>query len=253
MHREMTTRLLVVASLGCFTMTLNWFAVSAGFLDLVVRLHIGVNGLAWVVSSFILGYGIVHIPAGIWAQRFGLRRVVVAGLLAESMAAGLSGYAPNLVSILGLRLVAGAGAAMVMGSELALVTANFRGRRLALAQGIACSGAYALGALTGLYGWVSVIGWLGMRGALALAGVIGIVTAGLHLGFLPAKYGRAYDRTPTWRAFQRVIGHPNLRWVGLGAMGGYGAYFTLSQLGPTYLVTAFHLTPAAAAGYGGGG
>lgn len=241
---------LMVASTGFFALTLNWFDVSAAFPLLAHRFHLGVNGLSILVSLFLAGYGIFHIPAGLLVRRYGLRVTVVSGLLLEAVSAGLIGSVANLALLEVLRLMAGAGAALIMGAELALVTWSFRSRHLVIAQAIGSSAIYSLGALAGL-GWSFVIARLGLALSFQLAGAAGLAIAAIHWYVLSGGVREPVAQpTNTWRDVRRVLSHKNLWWVGLGAMGGYGSYFTLAQLGPTYL-TASGPARADAIGYAG--
>lgn len=239
MSRLSTPLLFIVACSGFFAMTLNWFDLSAGSAAIAAHFHVGMRGVALMVSLFLGGYGVFHIPAGVWVRRYGIRRVVVTGLVVESMAAGLVGLAPTVQVVWGLRLAAGTGAALVAGAELALVTRLYRGRHLARAQGVASSAVYGLGALTGLGLWRPLIHHWGSGMGLLLAGLVGLAIAGLHAAVLTPQTRRS-SPSDTWPSLRRVLRHRNLWWIGLGSMGGYGAYFTLSQLGPAIASSTFH-------------
>lgn len=234
----------IVACSGFFAMTLNWFDISAGFTSLTQHFHIGGRGVALLVSVFLVGYGVFHIPAGVWVRRYGIRRVVLTGLIAESLAASVTGFAPDLSAVWGLRFVAGAGAALVAGAELALVTVLFPTDHLARAQSVASSAVYGFGALTGLWLWRPLVRHWGAADAFLLAGLVGIGVAGVHWVVLAAGPQRSIPHD-TWPALQRVLRQKNLWWIGFGSMGGYGVYFTLSQLGPASVDAAFHVGTSA--------
>lgn len=240
MSQRATAVLFIVACTGFFAMTLNWFDLSAGSASLTHQLHVGASSLALMVSLFLSGYGVFHLPAGVWVRRYGIRRVAVTGLVVESLAAGVLGYAPGVLAVWSLRFIAGAGAALVAGAELALVTRLFRAHHLARAQSVASSAVYGLGALTGLGLWRPLVQHWGAADAFLLAGLVGLGIAGLHWAVLPDEAPQSAPHD-TWPALQRVLRQRNLWWIGLGSMGGYGVYFTLSQLGPATVAATFHV------------
>ena len=230
---------LGVASLGFFAITLNWFAMSAYFPHLAAQDHIGPGGISLLVASFLAGYGIWHIPAGMWVRRYGLRATVVLGLMIESLASGVDGWVHGMLWLIFLRFVAGGAAALVLGGDLAWVTKTFRHRQLVLALGISASGAYSLGALLGLQ-WPNIMAPMGP--GLSLSGALGIAIALAHVRFMTPSDHRGTPAEETWSALRRVMKNRQLLWVGFGAMGGYGTYFTLTQLGPAAMVSSTHLS-----------
>jgi MFS transporter, ACS family, D-galactonate transporter len=64
---------LAVLALGFAAMALNWFDMPAAFSGIHKSLHASTPELALLVSAFVIGYGVMHIPAGFLAARFGLR------------------------------------------------------------------------------------------------------------------------------------------------------------------------------------
>ncbi len=84
---SMRWRMLLLLSLGFVALTLNWFDIAAAFPALGQQFHLQIAQLALLISLFIAGYGICHIPTGFLAYRFGLRNILLLGLLIESLAA----------------------------------------------------------------------------------------------------------------------------------------------------------------------
>lgn len=249
MSRGAAPSLLILACTGFFAMTLNWFDMSAGFPTLSHHFHLSVRGFSFIIAAFLIGYGVFHIPSGMWLRRYGIRRIVLVGLIGESLMAVLSGFPPSVPVIWVLRFFAGGGAAMVAGAELTLVTTLFHPNHLARAQGLAAGAAYGLGALTGLWLWSPLVQHWGMANAFMLAGAIGLGVASLHWIALPKEL----PHTPhhdSYVALKRVLRQKNLWWIGLGSMGGYGAYFTVSQIGAATIASTFHVHSSTAL-YGG--
>lgn len=76
--------MLFILSLGFVVLTLNWFNIASAFPALAQQFHLQIPQLVLLISLFIAGYGIFHIPSGFLAYRFGLRSILLAGLLIES-------------------------------------------------------------------------------------------------------------------------------------------------------------------------
>ncbi|WP_079086507.1 MFS transporter [Streptomyces silvensis] len=120
--------------------------------------------LAWAVASYSLVFAACGFPGGALADRFGARRVLVAGLLVLGAAALAAAFAPNAAALIVARGGMGAGGALITPATLALVTrhttAAARPRALAV---WASSGAVAValgplvgGALLEHFWWGSV-------------------------------------------------------------------------------------------------
>jgi EmrB/QacA subfamily drug resistance transporter len=128
-------------------------------------LHLGVSGLEWIVSSYLLVLGGLLLVGGRVADVFGRRRMFLAGLAIftlSSLAAGLAGSADVLIAA---RAVQGLGAALVMPAGLAIIAATFTNAR-------------ERAAAIGIWGAVGALG-------LALGPVIGgLVSQHLHWGWI---------------------------------------------------------------------
>ncbi len=237
--------MLVILSLGFVQLTLNWFDIAAAFPALGQQFSLQIPQLALLISLFLAGYGIFHIPTGFLTYRFGLRNVLLAGILLESLGGIASAFAPNYGWLVILRIITGIGASFFVGSGFAMVTSWFRGRELALALGISGGAAFALGAAFGLFTWVSVIQATGWSTALVIGGVIGLVIFFITLIWLRVPNDEQVELEAgsfSWSAVGRVLGNKDLWFLGLSLLGAYGAYFTASQLMSTYAVAVFHLS-----------
>src|SRR5438132_4062313 len=73
--------MLLILSLGIVELTLNWFNIAAAFPDVGQQFHLQIPQVAVLISLFIAGYAIFHIPAGLLAYRIGLKNTLLLGLL----------------------------------------------------------------------------------------------------------------------------------------------------------------------------
>ena len=78
--------------------------------------------LAHLISLFLAGYGIFHIPTGFLTYRFGLRNVLLAGILIESLGGIATAFAPSYGWLEVLRFITGIGASFFVGCGFAMVT-----------------------------------------------------------------------------------------------------------------------------------
>ncbi len=108
----------------------------------------------WVVESYALFLAALLLVGGSLGDRYGRRRIFVAGVLTFSLASAWCGLAPNITHLIFARSIQGVGGAMLVPGSLALISANFpeeqRGRAIGTWSGFTSITA-AIGPLLG--GW----------------------------------------------------------------------------------------------------
>jgi EmrB/QacA subfamily drug resistance transporter len=124
----------------------------------------GVSELQWIVDGYVLAFASLLLTGGILGDRFGRKRLFLAGLAVftiASVACGLSSSTTQLILARGLQ---GVGAALLMPGTLAIITVTFppqeRARAIGLWAGMSAL-ALALGPTVGglmveRLGWESV-------------------------------------------------------------------------------------------------
>ncbi|GAA0581633.1 MFS transporter [Kribbella sandramycini] len=109
--------------------------------------------LSWIVTAYTLAFGGFLIPGGRIADRFGRRRVFMAGVAVFGVASLVGGAAETPLTLVVARAVQGLGAAVLAPAALGLVLEVFpsgRGRRSALGVWAAVTAAgTALGSVLG--------------------------------------------------------------------------------------------------------
>src|SRR5260370_10619762 len=236
--------MLTILSIGFVALTLNWFDIASAFPALGQQFQLQIPQLALLISLFIAGYGIFHIPTGFLAYRFGLRNVLLAGLLIEALGAIASAFAPSYAWLGVLRVITGIGGSFFVGCAFSMVTSWFRGRELALALGIATGGAFTFGIALALFVWVIVVQASGWSTALALGGVFGLLAFLFTLIFLRVPNDEQEQLAAgrfSWTAVGRVLGNRDLWLLGVSFIGLYGASFALSQLLNVYVPLVYHV------------
>src|SRR4030081_2410518 len=119
------------------------------------------EGQTYVYTGYLLSLSTLLILAGALTDAFGRRRMFIFGLAGFGLTSALCGLAPNLETLVVLRVLQGVAGAFLVPGSLALIAAGFRGPMQSRAYGVwsaAASGTTLLGpALGGLL--VDTISW----------------------------------------------------------------------------------------------
>lgn len=114
----------------------------------------------WILTANMLPLAALMVLGGRLGDIFGLRRIFITGAVIFSVASALAGLAQDVPWMIAARAVQGAGAALMMPTAVAIVSATFpheeKGKALGLLAGLAAVAA-ALGPVIG--GSLSSIDW----------------------------------------------------------------------------------------------
>jgi len=212
---------VVITGLALFMASLDNLVVSTALPVIRVNLHAGLSGLEWTVNAYTLTFAVLLLSAAALGERFGRRRIFVAGIALFTASSAAAALAPSIGALIAARALQGAGGAMIMPLSLTLLSAAVRPERRNTALGIwgAIGGtAIAIGPLVGgavTSGWAwQYIFWLnvpvgllllpmarwrlaesrGSSAPLDLAGV-GLVSVGLFGVVLGLVRGNAHGWT----------------------------------------------------------
>jgi EmrB/QacA subfamily drug resistance transporter len=169
-------RVLIVVSVATFVASMDLFIVNIAFPS-IERDFVGTSDatLSWVLSAYAIVTAALLIPAGRLADLLGRKRLFMAGLVTFVVASALCAAAPGAGWLIGARVVQAAGGAVLMPTSLALLLAEFSGRRRAVAVAIwSATGAVAAGAGPPIGGLLVQASW---RWVFLVNLPIGLVTA----------------------------------------------------------------------------
>jgi EmrB/QacA subfamily drug resistance transporter len=117
--------------------------------------------LSWVVNGYLLPLSSLLLLGGAAGDRYGRRRILLAGIAAFALASLLCAWAPRLWLLVGGRVLQGIGAAFLLPNSLAILGATFDGKARGKAIGIWAAAGAAAGAVGPLLGgWlIDTVGW----------------------------------------------------------------------------------------------
>ncbi|MFK4064616.1 MFS transporter [Streptomyces sp. NPDC029674] len=141
-------RLLAVVLAAQFMALLDVFIVNVAAPTIRAELHASGGGLQLVIAGYTLTYAVLLITGARLGDRFGQRRVYLAGLAVFTAASLACGLAQGTAGLVAFRLVQGAGSAVLIPQVLGLIQRNFAGEARVKALG-AYAAVLATGAAAG--------------------------------------------------------------------------------------------------------
>jgi len=171
---------LLVTTLSSLLTPMMASAITVALPAIAQEFAMNAVTLGWVASAYLLAAAAFLLPFGRLADIHGRKKVFAWGTVAFSLASLLAGLAPNAGSFLVFRLLQGAGAAMIFGTGVAILTSVFPPQRRGWVLGINVAATYTGlslgpfigGLLTQYLGWRWVFLLNVPLGLLVLAAVV---------------------------------------------------------------------------------
>jgi EmrB/QacA subfamily drug resistance transporter len=166
---------LVITSVAGFMAALDNLVVTTALPSIREDLGGGLHDLEWTVSAYTLTFAVLLMFGAALGDRFGRRRLFLAGLAVFTGASAAAAMAPGIDSLIAARAVQGAGAAVMMPLTLTLLTAAVPAAKRGMAYGIwgavnglaVASGPLVGGTLTEHISWQWIF-WLNVPLGVAL-------------------------------------------------------------------------------------
>src|SRR3954469_25786093 len=145
--KSMTRWVVVLTAIGSLMAALDTLVVSTALSTIRLDLGASVEQLEWTVNSYSLSFAVLLMTGAALGERFGRRRMFVAGLGLFVAASALCALAPSMGWLIAARAIQGCGAALVMPLAVTQLSVAFppeqRGRALGIFSGV--SGLAVLG------------------------------------------------------------------------------------------------------------
>jgi EmrB/QacA subfamily drug resistance transporter len=139
---------LVLTSVASFMVGLDILVVTTALPVIKQDLGASIGELEWIVNAYTLSFAVLLMTAAALGDRFGRRRLFIAGIALFTAASAASALAPGIGWLIAARAVQGAGSAMLMPHAMALLSAAYPPERRARALGV-FSGVVGLSILGG--------------------------------------------------------------------------------------------------------
>ncbi|MFE9251556.1 MFS transporter [Streptomyces sp. NPDC007088] len=129
---------LVLALLGVFLLVvmMDNTIVNVALRAVQEQLDASNSQLQWAVDSYILIYAALMFPAGILADRYGRKRVLLTGLAVFGASSALSAFSSSPDQLILWRAVMGLGGAVVPPATLSIIRDTFPAGRQGRAMGV---------------------------------------------------------------------------------------------------------------------
>ncbi|MBB3114029.1 EmrB/QacA subfamily drug resistance transporter [Paenibacillus phyllosphaerae] len=156
---------LIALALAQFLVVLDASIVNIALPAIGSELHMGTSLLGWVITAYVLPFGGLLLLGGRLSDRFGHRRLFIAGVAGFSIASVAAGLSVSGEWLLMARAIQGTSAALLAPAALALLTKLFadpqdRAKALGIWGAVAgigsAAGVLLGGILTSFLGWSSV-------------------------------------------------------------------------------------------------
>jgi EmrB/QacA subfamily drug resistance transporter len=143
---------LVIVSVGLFMTVLDNLVVNVALPTIHRDLGASVQALEWTVNAYILAFAVFLLTGAALGDRFGRKRMFIAGIALFTAASAAAALAPSSDLLIAARAAQGLGAAIATPLTLTLLAAAFPDEKRGIALGVwsGISGiAVALGPLVG--------------------------------------------------------------------------------------------------------
>lgn len=186
--------LIAVAMASFFTAFIS-SAINLALPAIGEEFHSNTYLLSWVATSYLLATAAFLVPVGRFADIVGRKKIFITGLIIFAISTLLCGLSWSIQFLLFFRLVQGIGAAMIFGTNMAILTSAFPPQERGKVLGISVSAVYiglSIGPVLGgvmnhNFGWNSIFYFTGLA-TLVVAYIVITKLEGEWAGARGEKY-----------------------------------------------------------------
>jgi EmrB/QacA subfamily drug resistance transporter len=179
---------LVIVSLALFMTALDNLVVGVALPSIRADLDGSIESLEWTVNGYTLAFAVFLLLGAALGDRFGRKRMFIAGLGIFTLASAASALAPSIEALIAARAVQGFGAAIVTPLTLTLLSEAVPVARRGMALGV-WAGVSGLGVAMGPIIGGAVVEGISWQWIFWLNVPIGLVLAPLAVRMLRESHG----------------------------------------------------------------
>src|SRR3954462_4849312 len=127
---------LAIVSIALFMTSLDNLVVTTALPSIRASLGASIESLEWTVNAYTLSFAVLLLTGAALGDRFGRKRMFVAGLALFTVSSAAAALAPSVGALIVARAVQGAGAAVVTPLTLTLLSDAVGPRKRGLALGV---------------------------------------------------------------------------------------------------------------------
>ncbi|MBV9445829.1 MAG: MFS transporter [Streptosporangiaceae bacterium] len=157
-------------------------------------LHTGLSELLWITTGYMLAYAASLVAVGRIGDRYGHRRIFLAGIIGFILSSVLAGLSQSIGMLIAFRILQGLCGASLVPSALAILRLTFPATKFKIAIGV-FTGVFALSSAAGPSVGGIVVEYAGWRWAFFINVVIGAVAFVLTLLLIPSSAPQDAERS----------------------------------------------------------
>lgn len=127
---------LSVVTVGSLMVAIDSTIVILGLPNMLEDLHSNLVLMTWVITGYLLATTILMLTFGRMADMFGRVKMYNLGFIIFTIGSVLCGLAPNDIVLVAMRLLQGAGGAMLAANAMAIITEAFPAEQRGQAMGL---------------------------------------------------------------------------------------------------------------------
>jgi len=180
-------KILMVLCMASFLVPFMGSSITLALPEISKTFSFKAVTLTWISTSYLITSAIFQVPFARLADLIGRKKVFEWGIFIYFLSTFFSGFAPTGLIMIGLRIIAGLGSAMIFGTNMAILTSCFspekRGKALGINSAVVylslAAGPFLGGLMTHYWGWQSIF---------FICGAIGLVVVVLSRIFLRVEW-----------------------------------------------------------------
>jgi len=181
--------------IGTFMAVLDATIVNVALAKLMATFGVSVDMAEWILTAYLLIFGVMLPSSGWVADRFGYKRAYLTGLVLFTSGSFLCSLAWDINILIAFRVIQGAGAGFLMPVGMAIITREFPPEKRGIALGfwsVSASASVSLGPTIGGY-LIDRFSWQTIFDVNVPVGVFGMIISMIVLREFKSREIRRFD------------------------------------------------------------